>query len=579
MVLMGSLWILSGLGFGPAGQASAAKPAAPVRCLESVVNVKSGGSVRIGLGCVTKIKGKKVVRVSAGVVTQRRISKRPAKGVLKSVRSKPGQILYRSKPGSKGGDSFKYLVRKKRGTWFSGLIRVSIKPAPPIGPTGPTGPTSPTGPTGPTGPTDPDPEIPAELPETDPAVPFTIANWAPRAVDTCPVTLHDRFAVIGPDGLKYPTWHPPIVNDPASGEPCTFGHEHGRDPGGSDLFDWVSDHFAREGREQYAGIPFGLATQALEAWGPVAGTPLRREDNPGYKVEYRNNVRLYAQNGADLATTCDFLVRYHQGSHSADATMNNVHETLYAFRCDDGTELISNAFTRYGNAGEYDRACEPNTVVTTTDNGYPDGVGRRLIPDRACMNTHFLVQPGRTTSAFALWEQWIAENVLHKGSDPESGEVLARFDTRFDIFDPSRFADPDPTVTPVPGYATRIGRPIDLCWDTGPTGGRVDRSFTPCTRATDNWTRPSGERLAYDDPGSPFSGSRREIRLRGVKLSNEGGPTRWFTDPYGGNASTVSFPGSICQLIGSTDNSDGPDIQEKTYVGPDFAGQSVHAPN
>jgi len=588
LILLAWVSILTGLVFGPSGQASAAKVQAPVRCLDSSVTVKSGGSVRVALGCVVKLKGRKVVRIRDGNgVIQRRIAGKPRKGTLGGVKAKPGRIVYRSNPGTKGRDSFRFLVRKKKGKWFTGLVRISIKPVDtgptgptgPTSPTGPTGPTSPTGPTGPTGPTDPDPEIPAELPQTDPAVPFTTANWAPKAVDTCPASLHERFSVIGPDGLKYPTWHPPIVTDPATGAPCTFGHEHGRNPRGSDLFEWVAGHFAKVGREKYAGIPFGLATQALETWSPVASTPLRREDNPGYKIEFRNDVRMYAQNGADLGNTCDFLVRYHQGSHSADATMNNVHETLYAFRCDDGTELISNAFTRYGNAGEYNRGCEPNTVVPTTDNGFPDGPGRRLIPDRTCVNTHFLVQPGRTTSAFALWEQWIAENTLHKGSDPETGDVLARFDTRFDIFDPGRFADPDPTVTPVPGYATRIGRPIDLCWDTGPGGTRVDRSFAPCARATDNWTIPGDQRLAFDDPETPFSGSRREIRLRGVKVSNEGGPTRWFTDPYGGNASTESFPGSICQLIGDTDNSDGPNIQEKTYVGPDFTGQKIHAPN
>lgn len=592
VVLLTWLSILTGLGVGPAGQASAAGSPAPKRCLDQTAVVTSGASARINLGCVVKVRGKTVTTVRSGRgLAWRRITTRPRQGAITGTRGWPGVITYRSRAGSKGGDSFRFLVRKKNGKRFAGLVRVRIEPAPPIGPTGPTGPTShigptgptsptgPTGPTSPTGPTGPTSEIPAELPETPTAVPFTTNNWAPKPVDTCPASLHERFSVIGPDGLKYPTWHPPVVTDPATGTRCTFGHEHGRDPHGSDLFDWIAGHFAKEGLEQYAGIPFGIATQALETWGPAESTPLRREDNPGYKVEYRNDVRLFARNGADLETTCDFLVRYHQGSHSADATSNNVHETLYAFRCDDGTELISNAFTRYGNAGEYNRGCEPATVVPTTDNGFPDGDGRRLIPDRTCMNTHFLVQPGRTTSAFALWEQWIAQNVLHKGDDPETGEALVRFDTRFDVFDPSRFADPDPAVTPVPGYSTRIGRPIDLCWDTGPGGTKVDRSFAPCVLATDDWTVPSEQRMAFDDPSTPFAGSKREIRLRGVEIANEGGPTRWYTDPYGGNASTESFPGSICQLIGAVDNTGRPQAQERTYTGPDFTGKGIHAPN
>lgn len=49
--------------------------------------------------------------------------------------------------------------------------------------------------------------------------------WTPSGTDTCTQAIHDSYSVVGPDGLRYPTWHPPV--DPATG--CTFGHEHGRD--------------------------------------------------------------------------------------------------------------------------------------------------------------------------------------------------------------------------------------------------------------------------------------------------------------------------------------------------------------
>ncbi len=74
--------------------------------------------------------------------------------------------------------------------------------------------------------------------------------WTPGPYDTCSKAVHDSYSTIGPDGRLYPTWHP--ATDPATG--CTFGHEHGRDPRGSDLYDLVGD------------IPFALANEAMESW-------------------------------------------------------------------------------------------------------------------------------------------------------------------------------------------------------------------------------------------------------------------------------------------------------------------------
>ena len=190
------------------------------------------------------------------------------------------------------------------------------------------------------------------------SIAFAVRNWQPAAQDTCPRSLHERFSVVGPDGKLYPTWHPPTAVDPATGRECTFGHEHGRDPRGSDLFEWVTAHFAATPFEAHAGIPFGAATEALEAYaGANAGVTRRQEDHVGYKVEYENDVPLTTADGA-LGVTCDYLVRVHQGSHSPDALSNNVHELLYASRCSDGTEIISNIVSRFGAPGAYTRGCD-----------------------------------------------------------------------------------------------------------------------------------------------------------------------------------------------------------------------------
>ena len=235
--------------------------------------------------------------------------------------------------------------------------------------------------------------LPAPLPSAPASVAFSTRNWQPTAQDTCPKALHDRYSVIGPDGKVYPTWHPPTVIDPATGKTCTFGHEHGRDPRGSKLFDWVAQHFAAPGEEAYAGIPFGAATEALDDYANAhPGTAKRSEDHVGYKIDYANDVPLTTADGA-TGVTCDYLVRVHQGSHSADALANNVHELLYAARCTDGTEIISNIVARFGAPGQYARGCDGSTV-TTTDNGYPSGTGSRAIPDRTCVQSTFLVPPG-----------------------------------------------------------------------------------------------------------------------------------------------------------------------------------------
>ncbi|HEU0200071.1 MAG TPA: hypothetical protein VFR86_06505, partial [Burkholderiaceae bacterium] len=59
-----------------------------------------------------------------------------------------------------------------------------------------------------------------------------MGRWQPdaRYNDECPQSLHDSYFVVGPDGKKYPTWHPPSTTDPATDKTCYFGHEHGQDP-------------------------------------------------------------------------------------------------------------------------------------------------------------------------------------------------------------------------------------------------------------------------------------------------------------------------------------------------------------
>jgi len=557
----------------PGGADAASKVAA---CRTQTATVTAGQTVKLALDCRVASKGA-VKRIAVGRTGKavRSVTTLPRNGRLSGVNARTGAATYRPNASFSGTDTVRYRLRLPSGKRYTGLVRMTVRPratvpappAPPVvvPPADPAAdpPVTTTTPTTPTTPVDPPPvtsEIPAELPLAPLSVAAGTRAWSPTVRDTCPKSLHDRFAVIGPDGKRYPTWHPATVVDPATGQRCTFGHEHGRDPHQSNLFRWVADHLSTTGREEFAGVPFGLATEALDQWRVENPTPARAEDNPGYKVDFRNDVRLVAQDGQDLGVTCDYLVRVHQGSHSADAASNNVHDLLYAVRCSDGTQLISDTVARFGDPGKYQRACDPLTQVTTTDNGYPGGPGSRLIPDRTCVETTFLVPTGRTTSAYALWEKWTADNSLHHG---DAGTAIADFDTGFAVYDPARYA-----------ATGGLGRSLTACWETLPNGNHANG--VACDEATAGGTISVA--YAYDDPRSPFNGTDRETYLGGTTLRNGGGPTRWYTDPYGGHASTTPFPGAVCQLVGAVDTSSRPVLREQKYR-HDSQATGVHAPN
>lgn len=566
---------------------AAAKRSAPVACATTTVTVKSGKSIALALDC--RVGRRWVVRGSAKRGAVRAIAVQPRHGRLRSVNRRGGTVRYVPAAGFAGSDAVRFTIARGH-VRYAGTIKIRVvraaTPAPRPTTPAPTKPAAPglstpalpaadpvspaptdPGPTDP-GPRDPDPDrpgdgLPPQLPPAQPS--YGASSWVPTVYDSCPASVHERYAVIGPDGKRYPTWHPPTTTDPATGRACTFGHEHGRDPHASDIYGWVGEHLANPAATGYAGIPFGLATESLDVYASAnPGTRVRHEDHVGYKLDYENDVRLLAADGGAVGVTCDYLVSVHQGSHSPDALSNNVHELLYAVRCDDGTELISDTISRFGPPGQYTRACDPATTVTTTDNGYPAGAGSRSIPDRTCVEQTTLVPAGRTTSAWSLYEKWSASNELRTAD----GHTLAAFDPGFGVFDPSRYANPAAT--------TRIGRTIDLCWEVEPSGDRA-RSAS-CELATAAGTIPAA--YAFGDPRSPYDGTHRDVYLRETTLDNASGSRLVWTDPYGGKASTTPFAGALCQLVATVDTTSRPALQERVFGrNRPNDDEGVHAPN
>lgn len=366
--------------------------------------------------------------------------------------------------------------------------------------------------------------------------------WEPGPQDTCTPEIHDRYAVVGPDQKLYPTWHPPV--DLATG--CTFGHEHGRNPEGSDLFSTVGL------------IPFGYVNEVADLFAP----------HPGYKVEWENDVHMSVGLGdagnAVFEILCDVLVELHQGSAGSGAFVNPQHELVYHARCSDATELHLAVLSVIGDAGEFRRSCESDVAIVVNPSATgPDGGGRRLIPDRVCVERHILVADGvRSSFGSGLRESWQLSQSIRAADGP----ALARVGPYFNVFNPSRYYDP--------ASPDLVGRPIDLCYEVMLDGRRAQGGL--CEESTAGGTITD---LTFDDPRSAFNGARRDVDINSIRISNPDGPEVWYTDVYGKNGRTERFEGSIRQFIARLDNStltpSGPSIGRDR----DYGGQGVHPPN
>jgi hypothetical protein len=421
--------------------------------------------------------------------------------------------------------------------------------------------------------------------------------WTPHpAYDTCSAAYHDSFSIFGTDGKRYPTWHPPEGTE--NGAPCTFGHEHGRDPRGSALLVDVE--------EQYGGILFGYVNEQLDEYNRArrVGDRMRHEDHVGHKIEWENDVEVFesvTNGGADqrrLDIRCDFLMKIHQGTHSPDAFTNNLHELLYAAQCRDrgdgrvGTRLIAYTMVQFGTPGGFAEGgvsggFEFVNVGPASPAASPAGTGLRSIPTLGRILEAVMVPPGeRSDYSRGLYEDWISANYLRKSG---GGEPLAYFDPHFAVFLPARFYWPAAKAGAVDGpragadVAAQVGRTVELCYSQA--GGRR-ASGGECASLAD------GTRLAYDDPRSPFNGVKREFYFNQTTIVNAAGPTTWYTDPFGGQARGKPFPGAIRQFIAAVDNrkrnaagviSVGGRAYhfESRAFGKDrwYGGKGVHAPN
>jgi hypothetical protein len=365
--------------------------------------------------------------------------------------------------------------------------------------------------------------------------------WTPSSFDNCTQAIHDAYRVVGPDGKWYPTWHPPI--DPITG--CRFGHEHGMNPSGSALYSLLGP------------LPFGVANEALDTYSP--GFP-RHEDHFGHKVAWANNVPVVDTFGRATSITCDVLVKLHQGTHSKDAFTNNLHELVYAAKCSDGVFAYATFLTAIGDPGQFIKACNHTVDVVevvgpATPSNSPNGNGKRRIPDADC------VHQGQVD------EEWNTSSQIRGAPAPRmpDGALLAHFNPYFNVTLPSRAYDP-----------TIVGlllRPMDACYSGTIAAGSV--AAVECRDATDHGTILG---ITFDDPRSPFNGATRRVAINRLVLPGSATMV-WYTDPFGQNARTTPFPGSVRQVFRGTTSKLVASAYKMGKIMIDLATPGVHAPN
>lgn len=422
------------------------------------------------------------------------------------------------------------------------------------------------------------------------------------------VAAHQKFSVIGPDGKRYPTWHAPVVVNPITGVgKCYFGHEHGRNPVGYAFYDEVRKNFAYDANKNgtidanelaIAGIPFGYINNAVDLYFATHSTSMmfmRHEDHVGHKIEYANGegdtgtgaptfnknmtgglivpYKNGESNWTDSGISCYHFDKIHQGVSSADALSNNMHEIIIHEKCTskrpgtpNSTTLLSGMMT-FGAPGEFTEFCNDKrtTIVSVGKNAETmnlpgtRGDGTRNIITRACAERTILVPDGKFSSF--PYEEWDGTLRVVK---PNGTEVAAN-NGSWEVLDAIRYYNPN--------SPTMISYVSDLCYEN--KNGLKFRG-NPCDAMT-NYGTTTG--ITWDDRRSFFHGLSRGQYINYHRINNAGGSEVWYTDPFGRNASTTPFPGSIKQIVSPVSLTQFPSDPRIVQRENDSGSGTVHAPN
>lgn len=421
--------------------------------------------------------------------------------------------------------------------------------------------------------------------------------WTPPQAQSgetiCTKEQHDRYFVLGPDGKKYPTWHPPALTSASGAITCVFGHDHGADPSqpglGYDGWDEVRRHFGFDANGNGAidtdelatsGIPFGYVNEAATG----TGAPLT-ERHEAYKIIFANDRRrdrtINNQQVPDVS--CDQLVVFNQDSATADAFTNNRYSVMVAADCASNglnaglpayrAKVIVSALVNYGVA---------NAIVDATS---PTSTTGRLVPTQQRAFNNILVASGQTSDyAAGLRERWNGTLSLTRSG----GAALASIDMGVGTTDPARFVVAATTLT--------LRNSIDLCYIGLDAAGnevtvnpvRLARGSTceslPIGSGTTTGSGPSvlpNSRVTATSRDSPFRGCQRAAWFGALTVRNNAGPRIWYSDITGSNASPSFTSGTLKHLVDISDTGNSVLLEDQRL---DFSGNcarvlGVRAPN
>lgn len=415
-------------------------------------------------------------------------------------------------------------------------------------------------------------------PPNDAPASIAYDKWGPTRDGECTREQHNAYSEIGPDGKRYPVWHPPV--DPSG---CFFGHEHGDNPKNSPLM---------ANRQTFL---FGYVNEQ-HANQDVKGH--RHEDHVGHKVFILDQHKFNSQGivPAGYTTVCSVVTKLHQGTHSPDAFANNLHEQMSVMSCDDGIYADVQLMSAIGPASQFQQQCGPQSSIGTNPavpvdsptnkekNKFTRGgsMGNRFLPTNYCANL-------KTANLFEIWK---TQNTINSPvpimsvatakkpsvvTNPNSPAF--QFAWYWGVGNPARYFDPS--------QPNSMGRTIDLCWQA--RDGKFLIAGAPCQgsiKAPGLRQIASGDpnSIQWNDPRSPFRGDNRSVRFDSFIVKYPAGATEWYTDALGENASWEPFPGSIKQIVHNKSyspisKSSQPALIGGNTPGKNFNAPGVHAPN
>lgn len=273
--------------------------------------------------------------------------------------------------------------------------------------------------------------------------PSQTGSPVPVAGQQCPAWVHDRYATPGPDGLWYPTWHPPV--DPQY--QCWFGHEHGADPSTS--------------RANPAPPPFGYAAHAMGM----------TEPHEGFKVAVINAGAT--QDGS--TAHADYRIVLHMGTSGIGRYTQQFHSVQYDYVAEDGSGR-SFHLTELGDTG--------------------NGTGS------TCTNPRDGGKDFSTVGCNDPYEIWNSVTVgIISPSDPYTGPLQQRLYATFSlaVFDPMTTRDPADNTRLVLSADYYGGGSFHGCQREAYGGPNY---FHNAGRPATYWTDPHGTVVAAGTPGA-----------------------------------------------------------------------------